>query len=55
MVKAGFNKFKTANLGDAYRHFTGKELENAHSAMADVLACRDVYFAIQDMHGAKAA
>lgn len=45
--KAGFNKFKTANLGEAYRHFTGKELENAHSAMADVQGCMEVYFAIK--------
>lgn len=47
MVKAGFNKFKTPNLGEAYRHFTGNDLVNAHSAMADVIACRDVYFAIK--------
>ena len=43
---------KTPNLGEAYRHFTGRDLENAHSAMADVQACRDVYFAIQDMRNA---
>lgn len=55
MVKAGFNKFKTANLSEAYKHFTGRELENAHSAMADVMACRDVYFAIMDMQKDKAA
>lgn len=47
MVRAGFNKFKTANLAEAYRHFTGKELENAHSAMADVQGCMEVYFAIK--------
>lgn len=47
MVKAGFNKFKTANLREAYRHFMGCDFENAHSAMADVRACMAVYFAIK--------
>ena len=47
MVAAGVNKFKTANLGEAYRHFMGCDFENAHSAMADVRACMEVYFAIK--------
>lgn len=52
MRAAGRFHHKTPNLGEAYRHFTGRDLENAHSAMADVQACRDVYFAIQDMRKA---
>ena len=55
MKAVGRNHHKTANLGDAYRHFTGKEIENAHSALADVKACMDVFFAIQDMETKAAA
>lgn len=47
MVAAGFNKFKTANLSEAFRHFMGRDFENAHSALADVNACAAVYFAIK--------
>lgn len=47
MRAAGRNHFKSANLGEAYRHFTGRELQNAHSAMADVQGCMEVYFAIK--------
>lgn len=45
MVRAGFNKHKSASLSEAYLHFTGKPLEGAHSAIVDVRACEEVYFA----------
>lgn len=55
MKAVGRHHHKTPNLGEAYRHFTGAELQNAHSAMADVQACIEVFFAIQDMQKEKAA
>lgn len=48
MRAVGRHHHKTPNLTEAYRHFTGQELRDAHSAMADVLACRDIYFAMKD-------
>ena len=55
MRAAGFTKFKTPNLGEAVRHFTGKPLENAHSALADVRGCMDVWFAIQALQAQQRA
>lgn len=48
MKRAGFTKNKSANLGEAYRFFTGRDLVGAHSALVDVDACMAVYFAICD-------
>lgn len=47
MLAAGRRQPKTPSLTEAYRHFFGKDFDNAHSAISDVLACRDVYFAMK--------
>lgn len=51
MIAAGFTKHKTPNLGEAYQHFLGEPMKDAHSAMPDVLACMEVYFAIKQPSG----
>jgi len=47
MIRAGRRTPKSPNMTEAYRFFTGKELENAHSARADMEACKAVYFGIR--------
>lgn len=38
---------KLPTLAEAYKHFTGEDLVEAHRAMPDALACARVYFALQ--------
>lgn len=52
MMAANIEGYKSPNLQEAHEHFFNRKFEGAHDAMADVRACRDVFFAIQD---AKAA
>jgi DNA polymerase-3 subunit epsilon len=46
---------KQPKLIDAYKFFTGKELEDAHSAMADTMASMTVYHAALDYQNKAAA
>lgn len=39
---------KSPKLTEAYRHFFNKELADVHSAMADAVACMEVFFAINN-------
>lgn len=48
MLARGTTGFKKPNLQEAYRHFFGCDFEGAHDAMADVRACRDVFFKLLD-------
>ena len=48
MIAAGRGKqFKQPNLAEAYRFFTGEDLQGAHRAKADAEGCARVYFAMQ--------
>ena len=38
---------KLPTLTEAYKHFTGQDLMEAHRAMPDALACARIYFALQ--------
>ena len=41
--------WKMPKLIEAYKHFTGREMEGAHSALCDAKGCMEVYFAIQEL------
>ncbi len=55
MLAKGRKGNKTCSLGEAYQHFMGRPMENAHTAMGDVLATMAVYWAIQDLEPAQEA
>ena len=48
MLAAGRTHYKSPNLGEAYRHFTGQPLDGAHDAAVDLAACKAVYLAIKE-------
>ncbi len=46
MLSSGIKGYKSPNLQEAHEHFFNRKFEGAHDAMADVRACKDVFFAI---------
>ena len=47
MLAKGMTGFKNPSLSETYRHFFGRDFDGAHDAMADVRACRDVFFELK--------
>jgi DNA polymerase III epsilon subunit-like protein len=43
---------KVPTLAEAYKHFFGEELQEAHRAMPDAQACARIYFALQALRNA---
>ena len=48
MLAVGRKHPKTPNMTEAFEFFTGRKMEGAHTAGADVDACLAVFWAIQD-------
>ena len=55
MLARNNRSWKTPTLGEAYAHFTGRPMERAHNALADVDACIDVYLGIRQAEAYQAA
>ena len=49
MIRAGFNKYKSPKLIEAHLLLLGHEFKNPHDALADTVACRNIYFALKDL------
>lgn len=48
MIAKGMGKlFKNPSLAEAYRHYFGQEITNAHRALTDAMHCMELFYAIQ--------
>ena len=47
LPKARGEGYKRPKMQEAYKHFFGKEFDGVHDALADVRACRDVFFKLR--------
>jgi len=54
MKAAGLSKPKAPKLEEAYRFFFDEDLADAHTSMADVAACRRIYFELERRKAANA-
>lgn len=48
MLAAGIKRPKTPKLTEAYRHIFGHDMAGTHNALADLMGCAAIYFALRD-------
>jgi len=48
-LQGRYGNYKWPKMQEAYKHFFGQEFVGAHDAMADIRACRDVFFKLQNL------
>lgn len=49
MIAKNMNFPKTPTLAEAYEYFFAVEFKDMHSALADAMACKEVYYAIKNL------
>ena len=55
MMASGKKTSKAPKLHEAYKHFFERDLDGAHDAMTDCLACKDIFFKIREIEAPKKA
>lgn len=49
MKQHGYTSYKNPSLSEAYLHYTGSSLTDAHDALVDASACREIFLKMEEL------